>query len=186
MTRKVLWPVLVIGIFLIVLPFAISMPSKTSDGQTMLNQFHPIMQPSSVNTAANYYYNTFVPLRTVAAEGLQATPEVPQLISGLALELKMTPAQVEQFLGADFPAMAKLLMGLPHLTKVFSNVSPGLSAYKPNLIAMQNNVHNYAQIDSMPSMNLLTWFFVVPGALLVLLAGLGLAAPAAFRRRSTP
>jgi len=45
MTRKVLWPVLVIGILLIVMPFAISLPSKASAGQTMLNEFHPIMQP---------------------------------------------------------------------------------------------------------------------------------------------
>jgi hypothetical protein len=80
-TRKVLWPVLVIGIFLIVFPFAISMPSKTSDGQTMLDQFHPIMQPASVHTAANYYYNTFIPLHAVAAEGLQDTPRPRYCVS---------------------------------------------------------------------------------------------------------
>jgi hypothetical protein len=73
MTRKVLWPVLVIGILLIVMPFAISLPSKASAGQTMLNEFHPIMQPANVNTTVNYYYQTFVPLRAVADGGVRSS-----------------------------------------------------------------------------------------------------------------
>jgi hypothetical protein len=39
---------------------------------------------------------------------------------------------------------------------------------------MQANVDNYRQIDSLPDFRLFTFFFVVPGVLLVLLSGYGL------------
>lgn len=183
MTRKVLWPVLVIGVLLIVAPFAISLPSKASAGQTMLNEFHPIMQPANVNTTVKYYYQTFVPLRGVATGGVAAAGETPKLIAGLATQLHMTPAQVQKFLGTDFPALAELLGSFPQLVPIFTEVPPGLDHYKPLVSTMQENVHNYAQIDSLPNFNLFTWFFVIPGALLVLLAALGLGVFGVFRRR---
>lgn len=180
MNRKVFWPVLVIGVLLIV-----SLPGKASAGQTMLNEFHPIMQPANVNTAAVYYYQTFVPLRAVAEGGVLAAPEIPKLMAGLATQLHMTSAQMQQFLGTDFPAMAKLLGSFPKMVPVFTNVPPGLDAYKPLLTTMQENVHNYAEIDSLPNFNLFTWFFVIPGVLLVLLAAYGLGVFSVFRRRPT-
>jgi hypothetical protein len=42
---------------------------------------------------------------------------------------------------------------------------------KPLVTTMQGNVSNYAAIDAMPRMSLFPWFFVVPGILIVLLAG---------------
>jgi hypothetical protein len=66
MNRKVLWPVLVIGLALIVVPFAMGMPGKTAAGQRMLNGFGPLMSASSVQTTADYYNNTFVPLGSTA------------------------------------------------------------------------------------------------------------------------
>jgi hypothetical protein len=39
---------------------------------------------------------------------------------------------------------------------------------------MQGNVDNYRQVNSLPDFRLFTFFFVIPGALLVLLAGYGL------------
>lgn len=173
-SRMFLWPILVIGVALIVMPFAISLPSKASAGQKMIDNFHPIMQPASVTSTANYYNQTFVPLRQVAIGGVQAAKEAPQLIAALASQLHMTPAQVQQFLGAGFPAMAALLGSLPQLTPIFANVPPGLDHYKPLVSTMQANQKNYAQISSLPNFNLFTWFFVIPGILLVLLAGASL------------
>ena len=176
MSRKVLWPVLVIGVALIVLPFAISLPSKASHGQTMMDQFRPIMQPASVRKTVNYYNQTFTPLRPVAIGGVQAASEVPKLGAALGTALHMTPAQVQQFLGKDFPALAGMLTALPKLTPVFTNVPPGLDHYLPLVRTMQANVGNYASIDSLPNFRLFTWFFVIPGVLLVLLAGIPLVA----------
>jgi hypothetical protein len=119
--RMSLWSVLVIGALFIVMPFAISLPSKASAGQNMLNGFHPLMQPVAVKSAANYYYQDFVPLGPV-----------------------------------------------------FEKVPAGLALYQPLIETMQAQVNNYAKVDSLPNFNLFTWFFVLPGLLLVLLSVVGL------------
>jgi len=49
-------------------------------------------------------------------------------------------------------------------------------------MTMKANVDNYAQVDSLPNFNLFTWFFVVPGVLLVILSLLGLGV---FSRKRT-
>jgi hypothetical protein len=173
--RKLLffWPVLIIGIVLIVMPFAMSMPGKAGAGQKMLDSFHPIMQADQVQKTADYY-QIFTQLRPVAVGGQQAATEIPKLIAGLAQQLKMTPAQVQQFLGSQFPAMAALLNGFPQLVPVFQNVPPGLDHFKPLVDVMQANVTNYQKVYSLPSFRLFTWFFVIPGVLLVVFAGVPL------------
>ena len=182
-TRRVFyWPILVVGVLLIIAPFAISLPSKASAGQAMLDNFHPIMQPASVKETVNYYNNTFVDLKPVAVGGIAAAGETSDLVSGLASALHMTPTQVQQFLGSKYPAFAQLLGSFPTLVPIFSQVSPGLAHYKPLVQTMQANVNNYAQVDSLPNFNLFTWFFEVPGVLIAILALLGLGV---FTRRPT-
>ena len=175
MTRRAFyWPILIIGVLFIVLPFAISMPSKTSAGQRMLSSFHPIMQRANVNTTVDYYNKTFVPLMQVAVGGVAAAGETNSMMSGIATAMHMTPAQLSQYFGEKYPAMAGLLGSFPTMTPVFSRVSPGLAFYEPLVMTMKANVDNYAQVDSLPNFNLFTWFFVVPGVLLVILSLLGL------------
>jgi hypothetical protein len=177
------WPILVIGVALIAMPFAMSMPGKAGAGQSMLDNFRPIMQPAQVQKTADYYYKTFVNLRPIAEAGPQLASESPKLIAALAQQLKMTPAQVGEFLGSQFPAMAGLIGNIPKLVPVFANVPPGLDHYKPLVDVMQTNVTNYQKVDSLPSFRLFTWFFVIPGALLVLLAGVPLLT--GMRKRKT-
>jgi hypothetical protein len=80
---------------------------------------------------------------------------------------------MRQLFGADCPAMTKPLGSFPRLLPVLANVPPGLDTYTPLLTTMQDNVGNYAPVDSLPNMNLFTWFFVVPGVMLVLTAANG-------------
>jgi len=175
MTRRVFyWPILIIGVLLIVLPFAISLPSKASAGQAMLDNFHPIMQPATVEKAASLYNNTFLELKPVASGGVAAAGEETALLKSLATGLHLSPTQLEQFLGGKFPAFAQLLASFPQLVPVFERVGPGLAVYKPLIDTMQANVTNYQKIDSLPNFNLFTWFFVIPGVLLVIFAVLGL------------
>ncbi|HVA09322.1 MAG TPA: hypothetical protein VNG12_21530 [Acidimicrobiales bacterium] len=177
MTRKVrwaLWPVLVIGLAMIVAPLAISLPSKASAGQQMLNGFHPLMQPAAVATTVKYYDQTFTALGPVATGGVVASSEIPTLFSGLAGALHMTQPQLASFLSANYPALAQLLQKFPQLVPVFKNVPPGLAWYKPLVDTMQAQVSNYQKVDSLPNFNLFTWFFMVPGILLVMLSGFGL------------
>ena len=203
MNRKLLWSVLVIGLALVVAPFALGLPAKASAGQRMLNGFQPIMQPDQVRITANYYDHVFLPLGKVTPmmsagnvagfqaymrgfSGMQA--DAARLVPMLALELHMTPAQVQALMATRLPSMAAMLRNLPAMQRdfggllgtmqqnvgIFSQVPAGLAHYKPLVRTMQGNVDNYKQVNSLPDFRLFTFFFVVPGALLVLLAGYGL------------
>lgn len=131
LTRVSLWAIVAIAAVLIVIPFAIGLPSKAAAGQTMLKSLHPLMQPASVNKTVYYFDGTFVPLRPVAVGAVQAAGETPKLIAALATPLHMTPTQVPKFLGTSSPATAGLLQGLPKLAPIFANVPPGLTHYQP-------------------------------------------------------
>jgi len=162
MNRKVFWAVLVIGLALVVAPFALSLPSKASAGERMLNGFQPIMQPAQVKTTAYYYNDVFTPLGKV-------TP-------------MMTAANLKNFqaMAATLPdpqmrkAFGLLLGTMQRNVNIFAQVPAGLQHYGPLVSAMQANVDNYQQVASLPSFRLFAWFFVVPGALLVFLAAFGL------------
>lgn len=178
--RWVLWPILVIGAVLVIAPFAMSLPSKASAGQKLLNDFHPIMQPAAVRTTVAYD-KVFQDLRPVALGATAASPEIPGLFSTLASSLHVSQTELVAFLRADFPAMAKMLQTFPQLVPVFKKVPPGLNWYAPIVNTMQANVSNYAKVDSLPNFNLFTSFFVVPGGLLVIFGALGIFA--AYRPR---
>jgi hypothetical protein len=203
MDRKVFWAVLVVGLGLVVAPFALGMPGKTTAGQRMLNGFQPIMQPKHVETTAYYYNDVFTPLGTVTpmmsaknVAKFQAylkgfggmRTDAAKLIPMVAKATGMTPEQVQVMLGKQLPSMAAMLQALPAMQRdfggllgtmqqnvgIFNQVPAGLTYYKPLVTTMQANVDNYRQVNSLPDFRLFTFFFVVPGALLMLLAGYGL------------
>jgi hypothetical protein len=220
MNRKLFWGVLVIGLALVIVPFAIGLPGKSAAGQRMLNNFQPIMQPNQVQITADYYDHVFVPLGKVTPmmsaqnlakfqiymKGFAGTQtDTAKLVPLLAQALHMTPAQVQKLMATQLPSMAAMLQNLPAMQRdfggllgtmqrnvgIFSQVPAGLAHYKPLVRTMQRNVENYRQVDSLPDFRLFTWFFVLPGALLVVLAGMGLVAnPSArglsFHHRAKP
>jgi hypothetical protein len=190
MNRKLLWGVLVIGIALVVAPFAISMPSKTAAGQRMLNDFQPIMQPDQVKTTAYYYDQVFTPLgKVVPAMSAKNVARFEAYVAGLK-SVRLTPAQTAQ-IQRQFPELARMFQGMPVMLKdfdrliglmkaneqIFAQVPAGLRHYEPLVRTMQGNVGNFRQVNSLPDFRLFTWFFVVPGGLLLLLAGFGLWGP---------
>jgi hypothetical protein len=203
MNRKLLWAVLGIGLALVVAPLAMSLPSKANAGERMLNGFQPIMQPDQVRTTVDYYNQVFVPLGRVTTMmsaqnlarfqtylkgfgGMQA--DAAKLVPMLAQALQMTPAQVQALMSRQLPALSGMLRNLPQMQRdfggllgtmqqnvgVFGQVPAGLDHYKPLVTTMQANVDNYQQVNSLPSFRLFAWFFIVPGALLIVLAGYGL------------
>jgi len=203
MNRKLFWCVLVIGLALVIAPFALALPGKSAAGQRMLNGFQPIMQPDQVQITANYYDSVFVPLGRMTplmtAQNLARFQEylkgfrgmqtdAAKLVPMLAQALHITPAQVQTMLATELPSMAAMLQNLPEMQRnfdgllgtmqanvgIFSRVPAGLAHYKPLVRTMQANVANYRQVNSLPDFRLFTWFFVLPGALLILLSGYGL------------
>jgi hypothetical protein len=151
MTRKLLWPVLAIGVLLVALPFVFQLPSRTAAGERMLSDFQPLMQASHVQQTAAYYNNVFVPLGTVATQFTSAAAD-PQM------QKQLTP----------------LMPMLQPVIPTFQQVPAGLAWYKPLVTTMQGNVNDFKSVNALPSFRLFTWFFVVPGLLLVLISGLGL------------
>jgi hypothetical protein len=119
-------------------------------------------------------------------EGMQA--DAAKLVPLLAQALHKSPAEVQAMMAAQLPAMSAMLRGLPAMradfalligamqqnTGIFAQVPSGLKHYQPLVTTMQANVDNYAQVNSLPDFRLFSAFFIVPGALLVLLAGVGL------------
>jgi hypothetical protein len=203
MNRKLLWAVLAIGLALVIAPLALGLPGKTAAGQRMMSGFQPIMQRDQVATTARYYNQVFVPLGKVTPMmsatnvakfqaylkgfgGMQT--DAAKLVPLLAQALHMTPAQVQQMMATQLPAMAAMLQKLPAMQRdfggllgtmqqnvgIFSEVPAGLAHYQPLVTTMQANVDNYKQVNSLPDFRLFTVFFVVPGALLILLAATGL------------
>ena len=203
MNRKVLWAVLVIGLALVIAPLALGLPGKAAAGQRMMNGFQPIMQPDQVATTARYYNDVFVPLGTVtpmmSAQNLakfQAylkgfggmQTDAAKLVPLLAQAMHMTPAQVQALMASSCrrwrrccrtcrrcSATSAACSGRCSRTSASSPRCPaGLAHYEPLVTTMQANVDNYKQVNSLPDFRLFTVFFVVPGALLILLAGYGL------------
>jgi hypothetical protein len=187
MNRKLFWGVLVVGVALVIAPFAISLPAKSAAGERMLSDFQPIMQTDQVKTTAYYYNRVFTPLgQVVPAMGKQNVAKFDGYVTGLK-SITLTPAQMGT-MQTQFPQLAHLLQGMPVMLKdfdqliglmqaneqIFAQVPPGLQHYGPLVTAMQGNVNDFKQVNSLPDFRLFTWFFVVPGALLALVAALGL------------
>ncbi len=191
MRRLVLSFLFVIGVAMIVAPLSMSMFSRASDGQKMVNDFRPIMQPASVEKTV-YYKGVFDKLRPVAQamnaqtvakfngylKGIQGMEQESSKFLPALAAMHITPQQFAK----QFPAMAAMFQGLPQMEKdfggllqlmsanvdVFANVPPGLDHYAPLVDTMQANVGNYASVDALPRMGLFPWFFMIPGILIIL------------------
>jgi hypothetical protein len=203
MKRWVFWPILIIGDVFIAFPLSIGMIGKANAGAKMMSDFKPVMKPATVTKTADYYDHVFTNLRPVAQamtpetvarfnaylQGLQGVQaESPKLVAAMARVTHMTPAQAQQFLSAQFPAMSQMFAALPQMGKdfgglltlmaanlqTFQRVPPGLDHYAPLVRTMQKDVNNYKKANSLPSFRFLPWFFIVPGILLVGFAGYGL------------
>jgi hypothetical protein len=203
MCRKMMWAVLVIGVLMIVAPFAMGLPGKSADGEKMIDAFAPIMEEQSVQQTADYYNDVFVPLGGVVPAMSQQNvdkfnaylagfdglaTESQQLVPKLAQATGMSEEQVQQYLANEFPAMSQTLQGLPQMqqdfsgllslmgqnVEIFQQVPPGLEHYEPLVTTMQEQRTNYESVASLPDFRSFTWMFVVPGALLVVLALAGL------------
>ena len=120
---------LVIGLALVVVPFAVSMPYKTSADQELL--FHAVMQPNSVKTTLAYE-KVLERLRPMAEGGVAASGEIPALFTSLAGALHIAQPQLASYLSANFPTMAKLLATFPSLTPVFRKVPAGSTGTRPS------------------------------------------------------
>jgi hypothetical protein len=124
-----MWAVLVVGVAMIIAPFAMGLPDKADGGQKMIAAFAPIMTEENVQTTSDYYDDVFVPLGDVVPAmsqenidrfngyiaGFEALgADVEAMVPALAEATGMTPEQVQGFMGEQFPAMTQMMQALPH------------------------------------------------------------------------
>jgi hypothetical protein len=119
---------LVVGLVLLVVPMVLSLPGKAADADQLNANLKPIYTQALVDNAKGA-------LGTIGAMGAEMQTT---MLPALATQLKMTPEQLQSFLGTNFPATAKALQTMPAtmerfngLVKVFDNNLGNYETLKP-------------------------------------------------------
>jgi hypothetical protein len=149
----------VVGLVLIAVPFATSMWDRAPQGAAMITAFAPHMQPAKV---AAYQ-------RDLA----QLNDGITQASSKGAAVLypRLKPAAARKQFAKDGPMLASFQATWPKTYRSLSSVVNPIAA----------NQQGYEAIAALPRFGLFPWFFVVPGAVLVLLGAIALAFPGVWR-----
>lgn len=109
---------LVLGLAMIAAPVAMSMTDKASNADRMNSNLKPVYTQQMVSQATHS-------LAIVTAMG---TEMQTKMLPAVATQLKLTPAQFQTFLAANFPATATALQTLPQSSQRFSAMVGSFSA----------------------------------------------------------
>jgi hypothetical protein len=118
----------VVGLLLVVLPVALSLPGKAGDADQLNANLKPVYTKALVTNATGA-------LGTIGAMGKEMQTS---MLPALAVQLKMSPTELQTFLGTNFPATAKALQTMPAsmerfngLVKVFDKNLANYDTLKP-------------------------------------------------------
>jgi hypothetical protein len=152
--------IVLVGAALIYFPFATGMFDRAPQGAHMIAAFEPYMQPAKLT-------------------GYQR--DVRELDEGFTQGATRGPALLAPHASAA-AALKSFQTSNPELTQV-NREWPQIDRRLSNLLStIQANRTNYDAVAALPRFTLFPWFFVIPGALLILLAATVLAAPGAWGR----
>jgi hypothetical protein len=151
--------IVLVGAALVVFPFATSMFDRAPKGATMISAFQPYMKQAKL---AGYQRD----VRRLDEGFTQGAARGPALLSPHS----STATALKRFQSSN-PELAQVSREWPQINRRLSNL----------LDTIQANRTNYDAVAALPRFNLFPWFFIIPGALLILLAAAVLAAPGAWR-----
>ncbi|MET0558148.1 MAG: prenyltransferase/squalene oxidase repeat-containing protein [Solirubrobacterales bacterium] len=157
LTSRTRWPLLVVGsvgFVLVFFPLVTGMFDKAPKGAAMVAAFRPYMQEQRLAE----YQEEFGQVRDYANELRDDAPAV--LLPGVSDPVQRRRAFLERS-----PAAALFLQQWPGVDRTLGGM----------LGTIQANQGNYDAVAALPSFRLFPWFFVIPGALLAVLALAGLA-----------
>jgi hypothetical protein len=148
--------ILLVGVALIIAPFGYKMFDRASAGADMMRAFEPVLTRPNVTTFQGHM-QTFAGMKD----------DMNKMIPALAQKMGITPDQMNQMLGQQFPGVANGIKQMDKMGQDFNTV----------ITVMDQNVENFQKADQLP-MRTMPWFFIVAGGVLVVLAGAQLLIPA--------
>lgn len=140
---------IVVGLLLLLAPVALSLPSKAADADQLNANLKPVYTQALVTNATGA-------LATIGAMGNEMQTK---MLPALATQLKMTPEQLQAFLGSNFPATAQALQTMPASMERFNRL----------VKVFDKNLANYNILKPVGLAKLISILMVVGG----LVAGLG-------------
>jgi len=118
----------VVGLLLVAAPMALSLPGKASDADQLNANLKPVYTQALVDSAT----------KSLGALGAMGKEMQTGMLPALAVQLKMSPEQLQAFLGTNFPATAQALQTMPAsmarfngLVKVFDQNLGNYETLKP-------------------------------------------------------
>jgi hypothetical protein len=147
--------ILLVGVALIIAPFAYKMFDRASAGADMMQAFEPVLTRPNVTTFQGHM-QTFGGMKE----------DMNKMLPALAQQMGMTQDQLNQMMQQQFPGVANGMQQMDKMGQDFNTV----------ITVMDQNVENFQKADQLP-MRTMPWFFIISGAALVILAGAQLLIP---------
>jgi hypothetical protein len=151
----------VLGVALVVMPAAFGMFARAPKGAVMLGEFRPFMTTTRLDGFQR-------DIQQINAGVQQSRHSVASYLGAVSTDSAGSGGSFK----ADYPSFAS-----------FSGQWGAIDSHMTSLLdSVQGNLGNYQAVAALPSFRLFPWFFVVPGALVLLLVATMVLRP---RRRST-
>ncbi len=144
--------IVIVGLILIILPFGYKMFDRASAGADMMADFEPVLTRDNVNTFQGH-------MQTFA--GMQQ--DLNKMLPALAQQMGMSVDDLNKMIGEQFPDLAYGMQQMDTMGGDFNTV----------VSVMDRNVDNFQKANELPMRNM-PWYFVVAGAIFVVLGGIQL------------
>jgi hypothetical protein len=148
--------ILLVGVVLIVLPFAYDMFDRASAGADMMEAFEGMPYDQELIATLQGHLETF--------SGMQE--DMNKMLPAFAQQMGVTEEQLNQMIGEQFPALAEGMQQMDTMGQDFNNV----------IAVMGGNVENFQKANELP-MRDMPWYFIIAGGIIVVLAGIQLVLP---------
>lgn len=139
----------VLGAVLVISTFALSLPQKAADADQLNENLTPIYTQELIDGAT----------ASLAVVGAMGEEMQTRMLPDLAAQLGMSPDELNQFLGANFPATAAAMQSMPE----------SLPRFEAFVGVFAQNLDNYETIQPV-AFSPIIWVMVI-GGVLILLAG---------------
>ena len=140
----------VLGAVLLISTFALSLPQKAADADELNDNLETIYTQELIDGAT----------ASLAVVGAMGEEMQTKMLPDLAAQLGMAPDELNQFLGANFPATAAAMQSMPE----------SLPRFQAFVGIFAQNLDNYETIQPV-AFTPIIWMMVIGGVLIVLAGG---------------